>query len=113
MSEAIFPPVLTEEDLRGFDAHKRRRLRMERARALGTHTKEQWEALKAEFDYRCVQCERVGYHLDKDHIVPIYLGGSDGLDNLQPLCAWCNAAKGPDSTNWIAYRREHGFEDPA
>jgi 5-methylcytosine-specific restriction endonuclease McrA len=86
-----------------------RRYRMELARLYGRHTKEEWEALKAEFDYRCVQCGRQGYHLDKDHITPVYQGGSDGLDNIQPLCAWCNSSKGPDSTNWVEIRRREGF----
>jgi len=46
----------------------------------------------------------------KDHIVPIYRGGSDGLENLQPLCRECNTQKGPEVFNWAAYRDAHGFE---
>jgi len=83
-----------------------RRQRMVEARKKGTHTTEQWEALKAEFGHVCLRCGRQGYHLDKDHIVPVYQGGSDGIENIQPLCAWCNAGKGPDATNWVAIRRE-------
>lgn len=66
----------------------------------------------ARFDDRCVQC---GCYPEgrpcKDHILPIYLGGSDTATNLQPLCRQCNTAKGPDATNWAAYRDEHGFAD--
>jgi len=87
-----------------------RRTRLAFARSLGTHTPEQWEWLKAFFDHRCVRCGRSGYHLDKDHIVPIYQGGSDGFNNLQPLCAWCNAAKGPENFNWVLYRLVHCFD---
>lgn len=87
-----------------------RSARMTLARMRGRHTKEQWEAMKAEFGHRCVQCGVGGTHLDKDHIVPVYQGGSDGLDNIQPLCPWCNAAKGPDRFNWAEYRRRHGFD---
>lgn len=99
------------EDLKREGApHSRiRGARVALARLRGRHTKEEWEALKAEFGHRCVQCGRSGYHLDKDHIIPLYQGGSDGLDNLQPLCAWCNASKGADSTNWAEIRRREGF----
>lgn len=32
--------------------------------------------------------------LSVDHIVPIARGGSNGFDNLQTLCRWCNSSKG-------------------
>lgn len=44
----------------------------------------------------CVHCHakgRVTLATEVDHIVPIHLGGSDDLANLQPLCAPCHAAK--------------------
>jgi 5-methylcytosine-specific restriction endonuclease McrA len=90
-----------------------RNARMRLARLKGTHTKAEWEALKDEFQHRCVQCGCEGRHLDKDHIVPVYQGGSDGLDNIQPLCAPCNAGKGPDRFNWVEHRRAYGFEAQA
>lgn len=34
------------------------------------------------------------YPLTVDHIIPKSLGGSDELDNLQPMCAGCNFKKG-------------------
>jgi hypothetical protein len=34
------------------------------------------------------------YPLTVDHIIPKSLGGSDDLDNLQPMCAGCNFKKG-------------------
>jgi 5-methylcytosine-specific restriction endonuclease McrA len=82
-------------------ARHNKRLRSERvtaARQLGRHTVEQWEALREFCGFRCVRCGRNG-HQDRDHILPIYLGGSDGIDNIQPLCAWCNSSKGPDATD--------------
>lgn len=89
----------------------KRARRLVAARKKGTHTKEQWEAIKAEFYGRCVRCGLRGYHLDRDHIIPLYQGGSDGIDNIQPLCAWCNASKGPESFNWVHLRREHGWPE--
>lgn len=82
-------------------ARRKRRERLRRARERGTHTEEQWQALKAWSGGACVRCSREKYELEKDHIVPIYQGGSDGIDNLQPICPPCNASKGPETINWI------------
>lgn len=91
-----------------------RRERLAAARAKGRHTVEQWAALKIEFGFRCVRClvqsHPEGDFLVKDHIEPIYQGGSDGIDNLQPLCPPCNASKGPEDFNWKEYRRQHGMD---
>lgn len=85
-----------------------RKLRMRDARSKGTHTPIQWEALTQSLGNKCVKCGAAG-PCEKDHIVPVYQGGSDGIDNLQPLCRACNAGKGPNSDdlrpqNWkVAY----------
>lgn len=81
--------------------------RLAEARAKGRHSAEEWHALVAICGGVCVRCGSSGA-LVKDHITPIYQGGSDGIDNLQPLCKSCNSSKGPDATdhrpaNW----REH------
>lgn len=88
-----------------------RAIRVQAARAKGTHTKEEWERLKAEFDYSCVICGLFfgDDRITKDHIKPLYQGGSDALDNIQPVCFSCNCAKGMDSFNWAEYRRKEGF----
>ncbi len=83
---------------------------MAAARALGTHTKEEWEALLTEFDWRCVRCEGLFSYLERDHIKPVYQGGSDSIQNIQPLCARCNCSKGPEDFNWKEHRRAHGFQ---
>jgi 5-methylcytosine-specific restriction endonuclease McrA len=85
-----------------------RKRRIAEARAKGTHTAEEWAALKAEFS-RCVRCGTNEYNLEKDHIIPVYQGGSDSIENLQPLCPYCNVKKGPESFDWKAYRRQNGF----
>ena len=71
--------------------------RLSAARQKATHTPEEWNALAVELGEVCLKCG-AGEFL-KDHITPIYQGGSDGIDNLQPLCRSCNAAKGPDTTD--------------
>jgi 5-methylcytosine-specific restriction endonuclease McrA len=88
-----------------------RSIRMEAAREKGTHTLKQWNGLIRAFGGRCVMCGIFGTSvvLQKDHIVPVYQGGSDGIENLQPLCLPCNTSKGPDATNWVEYRMANGF----
>lgn len=88
-----------------------RSIRLAHARSKGTHTPDQWLNLVASMQFRCVMCgSDLGDRPQKDHITPIYQGGSDGIENLQPLCVPCNASKGPDTTNWVEYREANGFE---
>lgn len=86
-----------------------RKERMAAARVKGTHSPLEWEQLKAEFNYRCVRCGADDFGVQKDHIVPVYQGGSDSIVNLQPLCASCNSSKGPETFSWVQFRREGGF----
>lgn len=77
-----------------------RRLRVERLRAArekGRHTTEEWRALVKACGGICVRCKHTGRNVEKDHILPLYRGGSDSIANIQPLCAWCNSGKGPES----------------
>ena len=91
---------------------KIRSIRLAAARAKGTHTEAQWISFVSAFGCRCVICgeSMQSNEIQKDHIIPIYQGGSDGIENLQPLCGPCNASKGPDRTNWAEYRMERGFD---
>lgn len=81
---------------------EKRRQRMAAARSMGRHTKAEWAALKDYCEFRCVRCgfRRADDYVEKDHIVPVYRGGSDGIDNIQPLCAWCNTGKGPEQIDY-------------
>lgn len=89
--------------------------RLAAARAKATHTQAEWEELRDYFGH-CVICGRSGkdVKLVKDHVTPIYQGGSDGIDNLQPLCQSCNSRKGPDATDYrLVFCKSHGIEMPA
>jgi len=77
-----------------------RQSRLRAARLKGTHTDEEWKRLVAACYLSCVRCLRYGGKLSKDHIVPIYLGGSDAISNLQPLCQHCNGSKFSESYDW-------------
>jgi 5-methylcytosine-specific restriction endonuclease McrA len=86
-----------------------RRFRISRARRIADHSPAEWKLLKIEFGNRCVKCGAAHTPLDKDHIVPLYCGGDNGIKNIQPLCPSCNAAKGFDFTDWKEFRRKVGF----
>lgn len=79
----------------------RRRLRMKNAE--GSHTQQEWEDLKKEYNYMCLCCKRVEpeIKLTKDHIIPVSKGGSNYIENLQPLCQSCNSIKYTKAINFI------------
>ena len=81
------------------DNKLKRSERLANARRLATHASVEWQALIEACEASCCHCKRNDVELVKDHIKPIYQGGSDGIENLQPLCRSCNASKGPDSTD--------------
>jgi len=77
--------------------YKLRCARLLIARKKGTHSKGQWLAMLSINGSLCPRCNNVSHRLFKDHIIPIYQGGSDSIDNIQPLCPRCSSAKGPES----------------
>lgn len=79
----------------------RSKLRRVRERASGGElSRDEWVALCAKYDHRCLACGKQK-PLEPDHIVPVIHGGSGDVSNIQPLCRSCNAKKG---TKTIDYR---------
>jgi hypothetical protein len=73
--------------------------RLTNARAIATHTNAEWTSLLNFCENRCCKCSQP-LLVVKDHIIPVYQGGSDGIENLQPLCRRCNSSKGPDNQDY-------------
>lgn len=63
--------------------------------AQGSYTLAEWEAMKRLYNYSCLRCHRSepDIKLTRDHVLPIALGGSNTIDNIQPLCWSCNSSK--------------------
>lgn len=61
---------------------------------IGEHNNGEWETLKAQYNWTCPCCKKFGIKLTEDHIIPLTKGGSDNIENIQPLCQSCNSRKG-------------------
>lgn len=81
---------------------KLRSQRMASARAKGSHSIQEWQQMKDFFEDTCAKCLGTSglINVERDHIIPIYQGGSDAINNIQPLCALCNSQKGPENKDW-------------
>jgi len=87
--------------------------RMSLARKKGRHTAREWNDMKDFFGNTCVKCNGDSHMkgVVKNHIIPIYQGGSDGISNIQPLCSKCNASKGSeDIDHRIPFCSTHNLE---
>lgn len=83
---------------------RKNRERQHKKRISGKHTAEQWAEVLERYNYQCLCCGSAD-NIQKDHIMPIALDGTDNIDNLQPLCATCNNKKG---ARYIDYRGNYG-----
>lgn len=60
----------------------------------GTHTPADLSRLLVDQAGRCVYCAEPLRDYEVDHRTPVARGGSNGPENLQLLCVWCNRSKG-------------------
>ncbi|WP_422399049.1 HNH endonuclease [Yersinia bercovieri] len=70
----------------------------------GHHSKSEWLHLLS-LSTHCPRCQRrwediprrpnkrYRYVWTKDHIIPLFRGGTDNISNIQPLCYQCNFQK--------------------
>lgn len=72
----------------------------------GSYTAEQWQALLEKYGHKCLKCGSSN-RLEADHILPLSMGGTSNIRNIQPLCRHCNRSK---HATYADYRREY-FSD--
>ena len=87
-----------------------RKRRARKKNALGGHTAGDWETLKAQYNWTCPACGKIEpeIKLTEDHVIPLSKGGSDNIENIQPLCVSCNSKK---HTKVIRYDCERSLAD--
>lgn len=85
-----------------------RRERLLSKEEAGTYTLEEWEALCAKYDYRCLCCKQkfTLEELTADHVIPVTdksrpMTGRNTIANIQCLCRSCNSRK---NNRYIDYR---------
>lgn len=66
----------------------------------GAFTASEFRQLCNRYNNRCLACGRTGVKLEADHVVPVSLGGSSDISNIQPLCVTCNRQKYTKTTDY-------------
>jgi hypothetical protein len=70
--------------------NKRRAIKLKNG---GSYTEKEWIELCHNFGNKCLACGKSNVKLTQDHVIPLVLGGSNSINNIQPLCKSCNCKK--------------------
>lgn len=85
----------SKEELLAKKRFRNQRYKASKINALGSHTFDEWLALKLMYKNMCLCCKKQEpeIKLSEDHIMPLSMGGTDDIGNIQPLCVSCNTRK--------------------
>lgn len=89
------------------------RRRARKRSAGGKYSKQEWEALKAQYNYTCLRCYRQepAIKLSPDHVIPLSRGGTNDIGNIQPLCRTCNEKKYATTIDYRLSWQERNMKD--
>ena len=89
------------------DKAKFARRRARKIQAGGKFSALEWLELKTKYNFTCLCCGRnePDIRLTADHVIPLAKGGTNNIDNIQPLCISCNSKK---HAKFIDYRDRTG-----
>jgi len=59
-----------------------------------------WINLCSHYGNKCLCCGAENIEITLDHVIPLSCGGTNTIDNVQPLCRVCNSRKGVKSTDY-------------
>ena len=78
-----------------FEKNKRNSIKRKINKEGSNHTYLEWMSLQKKYGFTCPSCKKKEpeIKLTEDHIIPLSLGGSDEIKNIQPLCSRCNCSK--------------------
>ena len=66
-----------------------------------SHTKDEWEEKKKQYNYKCFYCGDKPTKLTKDHVIPLTRGGKNNIENIVPACWKCNYKKRANSVEYF------------
>lgn len=87
---------------KAFQENNRRRAKVNQAE--GSFTKKEWTSLLETYGGKCLSCGS-NIKMEADHVIPISRGGSNSIDNIQPLCLKCNRSKGVKTLDFRPFGR--------
>ena len=68
--------------------------------AIGKVKYSDWVDLCNKYENKCLCCGSKKDKLTIDHVIPLILGGTNTIENIQPLCGSCNSKKGIKTTDY-------------
>lgn len=95
--------IKSEEELLIVKRFSNQRYKARRKNSIGSHSIKEWLLLKEHFQNMCLCCKKREPEilLTEDHIVPLSRGGTDYIDNIQPLCFNCNSKKWAKTVSYL------------
>lgn len=63
-----------------------------RRNVAGKFSLSEWKSLLSKFNNQCLWCGNTS-DITVDHVIPLILGGTNYIHNIQPLCRVCNSKK--------------------